>query len=136
MGEIRSAGVVVFRGNPRQFLLLHYPGGHWEFVKGKIEEGESNKEAAIRETEEETGISDLLFVDGFDKKIEYYFTRQGVKYHKEVIFFLAETQIEHVTISHEHQGFKWASYDDAFKQLTFENARVVLQAAESYIHSR
>jgi len=39
MKESRSAGVVIFRENQShyEFLLLLYPAGHWDFVKGGFE---------------------------------------------------------------------------------------------------
>ena len=42
MIEETSAGIVLFRREESKilFLLLHYPSGHWDFVKGKIEKNE------------------------------------------------------------------------------------------------
>lgn len=57
-----SAGCIItknFSGIPH-VLLVHPTGGYWVkgfgFPKGKVEEGEDLKTAALRETEEETGI--------------------------------------------------------------------------------
>ena len=33
--------------------------GYWDFPKGKVEEGESFEEAAVREVEEETGLHNI-----------------------------------------------------------------------------
>ena len=68
MIEETSAGIVLFRkeGSKILFLLLHYPSGHWDFVKGKMEDGESTHETAIREAREETGITDITFLENFD----------------------------------------------------------------------
>jgi len=55
------------------FLLLHYPSGHWDFVKGKMEKNETTHETAIRETKEETGITDIVFAENFEEWIEYKF---------------------------------------------------------------
>jgi len=40
MREQKSAGIVLYRNasNKNEFLLLNYPQGHWDFVKGKVEE--------------------------------------------------------------------------------------------------
>ena len=69
MIEERSAGIVLFRESDDEilFLLLHYPTGHWDFVKGKIEKDESAQITAIRETKEETGITDVEFIEGFQE---------------------------------------------------------------------
>ena len=73
MREQKSAGIVLFRSdsNKNEFLLLNYPQGHWDFIKGKVEPGETPYETASRETKEETGISDIEFIDGFEESVEY-----------------------------------------------------------------
>lgn len=128
MKKERSAGVVIFLEKPDgiQYLLLNYPTGHWDFVKGKIEEGENNHQTAIRETKEETGITDLEFIDGFEEKINYNFQFDGELIHKEVIFFLAKTKTNKVIVSHEHLDFTWASYENALKKITYQNAKNIL----------
>lgn len=131
--EEKSAGVIVFRGNPPVFLLLHYPQGHWDFPKGHIESGETEEQAALRELEEETGISDGNLIPGFREAITYFFQRGENTIHKTVAFFLAGTKTNAVRISHEHKGFKWLSFDSAMKQLTFENARKRLESANKFI---
>ena len=75
MGTEKSAGIVLFRNdsNKNEFLLLNYPQGHWDFIKGKVEENETTHETAIRETKEETGISNIEFIDGFEEWVEYDF---------------------------------------------------------------
>ena len=93
MREQKSAGIVLFRNasNKNEFLLLNYPQGHWDFVKGKVEEGETPYETASRETKEETGISDIEFIDGFEESVEYNFRFKNEDIHKTVVFFLAKT---------------------------------------------
>ena len=90
MIEETSSGVVLFRKENDKilFLLLHYPSGHWDFVKGKMEEGETPHETAIRETQEETGITDVEFLDNFEEWIQYNFQYQGELVQKKVVFFL------------------------------------------------
>ena len=67
MKEAISAGIILVNenGNEKQFLLLNYPTGHWDFIKGGIEDGESLHQTAIRETKEETGITDIEFKDEY-----------------------------------------------------------------------
>lgn len=128
MIEERSAGTVLFNetDSGKNFLLLNYPSGHWDFVKGNIEKGESLQQTVIREIREETGITDVEFVDGFEDKIEYHYQRDGDLVHKEVVFFLAKTKTTDVKISHEHLGFVWLNFDDALKKVTYKNARDLL----------
>jgi 8-oxo-dGTP pyrophosphatase MutT (NUDIX family) len=55
--ELAAAGGVV-QDNDGHVLWIQR-NGKWDLPKGKLESGESLEEAAIREVEEETGITDL-----------------------------------------------------------------------------
>jgi len=135
MIEETSAGIVLFRkeDSKKLFLLLHYPSGHWDFVKGKMEKDESIQETAIRETEEETGINDVKFLENFEEWIEYNFQYQGELVHKKVVFFLAETKTKEVKISHEHLDYTWMDYNAAMEKTTFDNAKTVLTKAQTLL---
>ncbi len=128
MIEETSSGVVLFRKENEKilFLLLHYPSGHWDFVKGKMEKGESTHQTAIRETKEETGINDVKFLDNFEEWIQYNFQFEEELVNKKVVFFLGETKTRDVKISHEHPNFTWMDYTTAMEKTTFDNAKTVL----------
>jgi len=128
MIEETSSGVVLFRKENEKilFLLLHYPSGHWDFVKGKMESGESPHETAIRETREETGIIDVKFLDYFEEWIQYNFQFEGELVQKKVVFFLGETKTKDIKISHEHLNYTWMDYTTAMEKITFDNAKTVL----------
>ena len=133
----KSCGAVVFLRNSQvNYLLLHYGGGHWDFVKGNVEPNEREKETVIRELREETGIVDARFIDGFKEKIEYFYRRQGITIHKEVIFFIIETHTKEVKLSYEHVGYIWLNYRNAMEKLTFKNAQDVLQKVHELLKSR
>jgi len=129
MREQKSAGIVLFRNasNKNEFLLLNYPQGHWDFIKGKVEPGETPHETASRETKEETGISDIEFIDGFEESVEYNFKFKNEDIHKTVVFFLAKTNEKKITLSHEHNDFVWLEYNDALKKTTFEMRKMCYQ---------
>jgi len=128
MIEETSSGVVLFRKENEKilFLLLHYPSGHWDFVKGKMESGESPHETAKRETREETGIIDVKFLDYFEEWIQYNFQFEGELVQKKVVFFLGETKTKDIKISHEHLNYTWMDYTTAMEKITFDNAKTVL----------
>jgi len=135
MREQKSAGIVLFRNDSdkNEFLLLNYPQGHWDFVKGKIEQNETSHETALRETKEETGITNIEFVDGFEESVEYDFRFKKEDIHKKVIFFLAKTNEKNIKLSHEHNDYLWLEYNDALKKTTFENAKNVLTKANEFL---
>ena len=135
MGTEKSAGIVLFRNDSskNEFLLLNYPQGHWDFVKGKVEKNETPHETAIRETGEETGITNIEFIDGFEESVEYDFRFKKEDIHKKVIFFLAKTDEKNIKLSHEHNDYLWLEYNDALKKTTFENAKNVLTKANEFL---
>ena len=133
MKEEVSAGVILFNELNGKFLLLNYPSKHWDFVKGKMENGETTHETALRETKEETGISDVEFLDGFEEEIEYYFRAENQNIHKKVIFFLGKTKTLDIILSHEHLDFIWLDYDNALNKITYDNAKNLLKKSKEFL---
>lgn len=134
MPKETSSGAVIFkRDGEIKYLLLHYESGHWDFPRGAIELGESEEETAVRETKEETGISDLIFLPGFREKIFWFYKKEGKTIYKEAILRLAETKTEDVKISSEHIGFKWLPYEEAMEQVTFKNSKVILEKVRDFL---
>lgn len=139
MREERSAGAIIFRRDESNerilYLILKYNPVHWGFAKGNIEEGEDSRETTIREIKEETGLEDIKFINGYKEKVDYYYYLKGEKTHKTVKFFLSETKTEEITISYEHEGYKWVTYSEALKILQYENSKRILKKAHKKITS-
>ena len=133
-----SAGIILYNNDNDQiqFLVLKYPGGYWDFVKGKMENSEEPKQTAIRETKEETGIIDVEFIDGFNEEISYTFYVKNEEIDKKVIFYLGKTKSTEIIISHEHLDFAWLNFKDAIERITYENAERVLTKANNLLQSR
>lgn len=137
-----SAGIVVYYkptdGSEVEYLLLHYVAGHWDLPKGKLEAGETKIQAAIRELEEETGLTEIAIHEGFEESLMYQFRdKHGNPIEKTVHFFVG--QVPHrnspVKISREHQGYDWLPFNKAMQRLAFSNAQQVLQRAHQFIAS-
>jgi len=90
MAEVEAAGGVVWRrsGERIEIVLVHRPRyDDWSLPKGKLDEGESFEDAAVREVEEETGLSVALgrFIaettyedhKGREKLVRYWAMRAG-----------------------------------------------------------
>lgn len=115
-------------------LLLQYPQGHWSFPKGHVEEGDSDHHStALRELTEETGISQVSILEGWSQMTEYTFFRKGMETPKQVFWYLAETKEIHVSLSHEHTNYLWLQFDEAEKQLTFEQEKELLLSAKRFM---
>ena len=135
MEHEKSCGAVIFRpGKEVEYLLLNYGAGHWDFVKGHVEKGESEEDTVRRETLEETGLKKMRFVRDFRERINYFYRRRGATVSKQVVFYLVEAVgDEGVTISGEHVGYEWLPYSKAIARLTYKNARQILQKAEKHL---
>ena len=70
-----SCGFVLM--NHDSVLLLQYPQGHWSFPKGHVEDGEDHHTTARRELKEETGISKVMIISGWQRRSEYTYSRRG-----------------------------------------------------------
>jgi bis(5'-nucleosidyl)-tetraphosphatase len=110
---ILSAGIVVIRErqNSWQYLFLR-AFRNWDFPKGEVEPGEEPLETAVRETREETGITELNFRwgQGF-KETEPY--NRGTKVAR---YYLAQTDEDRVVFAvnpqigaPEHHEYRWLS---------------------------
>jgi len=141
MNKEYSAGVVTFReeksaGSKRMYLILHYKRGHWDFPKGRIEEGETKKQAAIRELHEETGLTANIYPD-FEQSLSYLFRNPtGELTSKEVTYFVGAVNSSEVILSDEHIYFRWVSLKDAIKELTYTNARQLLGMVDHYLDAQ
>jgi len=132
-GEERAAGAVLFceRDGRRLYLLLrHDQGGHWGFAKGRIEQGEGELEAAMREIREETGIVDVELVAGVSIESRYPIRREGRPLRKTVTYFAARVRGDAIRLSHEHTDGRWLVPAEALQILTHAESRRVLEAVE------
>jgi 8-oxo-dGTP pyrophosphatase MutT (NUDIX family) len=88
---IEAAGGVVL--NNKNEVLFIYRLKKWDLPKGKIEIGENPETAAIREVEEETGISDLNIVQKLDDTYHIY-EHKGKFVLKKTYWFEMKTKFE------------------------------------------
>ncbi|KAA0014899.1 MAG: NUDIX domain-containing protein [Thermoplasmata archaeon] len=129
----KSCGAIIFKDG--KYLLLKYEWGHWGFVKGNIEKNEGLEETFFREAEEEAGLKreELVVIEGFKEKINYFYRKEGKTIYKEVIYLLAESKTFNVKLSYEHTDYAWLGYEEALKKITYENDRDVLRKAHKFL---
>tara|TARA_B100001250_G_scaffold401765_1_gene414021 strand:- start:601 stop:1011 length:411 start_codon:yes stop_codon:yes gene_type:complete len=127
-----SCGVVLV--NLGTVLLLQYPQGHWDLPKGHVESTDlDNFETAKRELEEETGITDFEFVDGFEYRTEYDFKHKGKIRSKQVFWYLATTEKMSISLSKEHRDYMWLDWPQAIELVTHEKTKGVITMAQNFM---
>ena len=149
----KSVGAVVFRreNNKIYYLLLDYgkmkkgDDHYWNFVKGHVEENETEEETMRRETKEETGINDLEIISVFCDNNRYFYRAFGkekeerkengrkIMVAKKSMYLLAETKLENVKISDEHVDFAWLPFEEAIGKLTYGSSQKTLEKANKFL---
>ena len=84
---IEAGGGMVFNRNGE--LLLMFRRGQWDMPKGKIDQGETIEECALREVTEETGLKDLRIIKKLQTTYHTYFYK-GIPALKPSHWFLME----------------------------------------------
>ena len=133
MTKEKSCGALIYRTQESGLdilVLKHRKGGHWAFPKGHVEGNETEKETALREIKEETGL-DVELQPGYRHRV-FYSPKKGVK--KEVVYFLGYAE-DSRTIRQEEEisEIKWVSIENAHKYLTYKNDRNLLEKAKRYL---
>ncbi len=143
----KSVGAVIFRqeDGKRKYLLLHYPSGHWDFVKGHVEKDETEEETMRREILEEAGIAKVEMIRGFKDRSKFFYRAKqlekekrlkngdAINVFKRVVYYLAEVEQGEIRISFEHIDFGWFDYEQAYKKITYKNSRDILERADKFL---
>ena len=126
MRREKSCGAVLFRRTAEGvvYLVLHSALGHWTLCKGHVEGGETERETALREIREETGLTRLRFVEPFREVITY---SPAPEVTKDVVFFLAEVEAgTPVCQPEEVAEIRFAPFREAEELLTHPSDRETL----------
>jgi 8-oxo-dGTP pyrophosphatase MutT (NUDIX family) len=129
-----SAGVVVVRGGPAEWLFLMLRAyKNWDFPKGLVEPGEDPLAAARREAREETLIEDLKFDWG-----EVYCETAPYGNRKIARYYVAATRAERITLpvspelgQPEHHEWRWVDLDTALSLASPRLQPIIRWAAET-----
>jgi 8-oxo-dGTP pyrophosphatase MutT (NUDIX family) len=121
---VRAAGGVVRDQRDGSVLLVHRRRyDDWSFPKGKALEGESDEECALREVEEETGVSCEL---EFELPTSEYRHRSGRP--KRVRYWAMRPLGGEAQPLNEIDDIAWFSLGEAQMKLSYDRDRVVLRA--------
>lgn len=125
----KSYGAVIINEKKEFLLIRHKNGEHWDFPKGHKEEGESDRETAVREVLEETGLT-VRLIDGFKEKARYS-PKPGVD--KTVTYYLGFSTGKVIIQEEEIMEFLYLPFDEALVRITFNESKEVIRAAKQFI---
>jgi len=139
-----SSGGVVFKKESGHVLWLVtrsrasslYPKSIWRLPKGKIDEGESSPDAAIREVSEEGGVKAKI-IDKIETTKYFFTSREGKgKIFKFVTFYLMEW-VKNIPggFGEETAEISWLVLDEAVKKLEYSSERQILKKAKEILSS-
>ena len=112
---IESAGGLVY--NKNHHILLMFKRGKWDMPKGRIDEGQSKEQTALREVNEETGL-DLKKLEITGKLVSTWHTtrHENIKYLKKTHWFMmAYNGVDDNTIPQVSEGIiecRWVHLSD------------------------
>lgn len=101
----------------------------WVLPKGTPRKGETHEAVALREVEEETGISARIL--GELGSIHYWFSRRGTRFSKDVLYYLMEATGGDVSRhDHEYEDARWFPLSMVAGALAFANEAEIARKAE------
>ena len=121
----KSCGAIIF--NEGKVLVVKQTSGFYGFPKGHVEIGETEKETAIRETKEETGLDIKIISD--KRYTQSYIVKENV--HKDVVFFIAklENNNEKRQVK-EIEEILWIDINEVEKILTYDSLKELWKEAK------
>ena len=123
--RIFSAGGVVLRkidGEVKVLLTQHSGHKGWEFPKGHIEVGESSKDAALREVEEEAGVKAEVIEKAGDCDYFYFEDKQRVL-KKITYYFMKYVGEGEASTAFEVMDQAWLPVGEVGDKLTFKSSK-------------
>ena len=132
MQPVTSAGGVILDSEGKVLILRRKTEGTWVLPKGRVEPGETLKQTALREVEEETGLRELRIIKEIGLVRYVFFWRpDNVNYKKTVHYFLMRLTNEDakdMNLEPSFAGHTWLDVKEAVKALTFDNDRRIVRA--------
>jgi 8-oxo-dGTP diphosphatase len=128
-GVVRAAGGVIVRsGRTPEVVVVHRPRyDDWSLPKGKLDPGESDEVAALREVEEETGLRCRIL--RFVQTVSYTDARGRPKV---VTWWLMEPVGGALRADHEVDAVRWAPVGELPGVLTYPRDVEVVESSLGY----
>jgi len=122
---VEQAGAIVVRAGrvgPRILLVTARRNpDNWIFPKGHIEDGETRRDAAIREALEEAGVDGDIAAAAGSSSFDFGSSRYRVHYYVVIT--------EDRGKEREGRRLRWCGYKQALKKLSYDETREMLRKA-------
>lgn len=139
MQQETSCGAVVFTdiGSERRFVIIRGKKGFYGFPKGHVEAGETEKETALREIWEETGLR-VQIIDGFRTEDEHPLIREGEPDAiKKIIYFAAVYKDQEPRPQEgEITEIRLLTFSEAMEAFQFESSKRILNEAAAFLREK
>lgn len=126
-GPVLAAGGVIWRRDADgglDVVIIHRPRyDDWSLPKGKLDPGETDEQAALREVEEETSVRGEL---GVELPTVTYLDRSGKQ--KRVRYWAMTVASGAPGAANEVDRAEWVPIAEAARRLTYAHDRSVLDA--------
>jgi 8-oxo-dGTP pyrophosphatase MutT (NUDIX family) len=131
----KAGGGLVYNKNGD--VLFIFRGGKWDLPKGGIEKGEEIEETAIREVEEETGVTGLVITKKLQKTY-HVFKRNGCYKLKICHWFEMQTDFDGIPQGQLEEGIEkveWKNPQQIKEALTnsYENIKLLFEEENNSI---
>lgn len=125
---VEASGGLVQNTSTGKFLFI-YRNKKWDLPKGRIEDEESVRTAAIREVEEETGVEDLQITEVLPESF-HIFQRNGKYKLKKTYWYAMSTPFEGKLIPQLNEGIEkavWVEKEEipALFENAYENIKLI-----------
>jgi 8-oxo-dGTP pyrophosphatase MutT (NUDIX family) len=138
VAEVAAGAVLATRRAPIEILLIHEESeDRWCFPKGHIEPGESALEAARREVEEETGLTDFTLREELATiTYRFYQPRRDRSVVKTSIYYFGRSARAIPRLEPGFDRFAWVVPAEARRLVSYDQDRAVVDAAALRLRRR
>lgn len=129
--KITAAGGIV--ENEHEEILMMFRRGHWDLPKGKLDEGETIEQCAVREVEEETGLRNIELGELLVVTIHRY-NERGVDIEKETFWYAMKVSgTQHIVPQQDEDisELRWVREFD-LKQYLTNTYDTIIEVVEKY----
>ena len=126
---VKAAGGIVYNTNNQ--ILMIFRNGIWDLPKGKLESREDIEQCAIREVEEETGVSGLIIQHKVEETYHTYMINNK-RILKRTYWYIMHANLCNNLVPQTNEGITkvcWVDNDKVSEKLihSFENIKELLK---------